>query len=47
MSLILGVFFATLGYRHRVWSRAQLARRIDDPRRPSSTRHVRRATVDR
>lgn len=32
MSLILGVFLATLGYQHRVWSRAYLTRRIDDPR---------------
>ena len=39
ISLMLGIFLAALGYRHRAWSRSQLSRRL----RSSSPRQTRRA----
>jgi hypothetical protein len=46
ISLILGVFLAVLGYRHRVWSRAQIACRVRRLPLPSASRRPRRAASD-
>jgi len=43
ISLMLGIFVAAVGYRHRIWSRSQLARRL----RRSSPPQPRRASSDR
>ena len=42
ISLMLGIFLAALGYRHRIWSRTRIARRLR-----STARRPRRAASDR